>query len=293
MARSGARRKPRATAKPAAATRGRDSRAATRHEFSAAESQMFFPKLRNQAKWVFVFLALVFGVGFVVFGVGSGIGGAGLGDLIQGQGSSTGGPSVSDAQNKIDDGNLAAYKELAEAYRAENKQDDAIAAGEQYVKVRPKDVEFKRALASDYEGKATKLREQATAVQDELTSNTGGTIFAPPPNTALGRALPQGRIDQELTNAANTKLTEYFSGIQTAYSRATQLYQGVVASKPDDVLLQLLLAQSAYQAQNNPVALRAYRRVIQLAPDSAEAQQAQQQIQFIKAQAAASVTPSR
>jgi len=67
----------------------------------------------------------------------------------------------------------------------------------------------------------------------------------------------------------------------------------VVASKPDDVLLQLLLAQSAYQAQNNPVALRAYRRVIQLAPDSAEAQQAQQQIQFIRAQAAASVTPSR
>ena len=254
---------------------------------------MFFPKLRSQAKWVFVFLALVFGVGFVVFGVGSGIGGAGLGDLIQNQGSATGGPSVGDAQNKIDDGNLAAYKELAEAYRAKNQQDDAIAAGEQYVKVRPKDMEFKRALASDYEGKATKLREQAQIVQDELTSNTGGTIFAPPPNTALGRALPQGRIDQELTTAANAKLTQYFSGIQSAYSRATQLYGSVAASKPDDVLLQLLLAQSAYQAQNNPVALKAYRRVIQLAPDSAEAQQARQQIQYIQAQAAASVSPSR
>jgi hypothetical protein len=43
---------------------------------------MFFPKLRAQAKWVFVFLALVFGLGFVLFGVGSGSGG--LSDLLQG-----------------------------------------------------------------------------------------------------------------------------------------------------------------------------------------------------------------
>jgi tetratricopeptide (TPR) repeat protein len=254
---------------------------------------MFFPKLRRQAKWMFVFLALVFGVGFVVFGVGSGIGGAGLGDLLQNQGSPTGGPSVGDARDKIDKGNLVAYKELAEAYRAENKQDDAIAAGEQYVKVRPKDVEFKRALASDYEGKATKLREQAQVVQDNLTSNTGGAIFAPPPNTPLGQALPMGRIDRELTTAANTKLTELYGGIQSAYARATQLYQNVAAASPDDVLLQLLLAQSAYQAQNNPVAIKAYNRVIKLAPDSAEAQQARQQIQLLKAQAGAANQPSR
>ena len=75
---------------------------------------MFFPKLRRQAKWVFIFLALSFAVGFVVFGVGSG-GGAGLGDLLQGSSGGTSGPSVSDAQKKIDKGNLVAYKELAAA----------------------------------------------------------------------------------------------------------------------------------------------------------------------------------
>src|SRR5215208_8243830 len=48
----------------------------------AAEQDMFFPKLRRQAKWMFVFLALVFGLGFVLFGVGSGSGG--LSDLLQG-----------------------------------------------------------------------------------------------------------------------------------------------------------------------------------------------------------------
>jgi tetratricopeptide (TPR) repeat protein len=289
MARSGARRKPRPTPKPP--TRGAAARASTRHEFSAAEAAMFFPRLRRQAKWVFVFLALTFGIGFVAFGVGSG--GGGIGDIFQGLGqSSSSGPSVNDAREKIDKGNLVAYKELAEAYRLENKQDDAIAAGESYVKARPKDYEFMRTLAGDYEGKATRLREEAAAVQDELTATTGGTTFGLPPNSKLGRALGTGRIDQELTTAANQKLTVAYSGIQTAYTRATRLYQAVAAKQPDDVLLQLILAQAAYQAQLVDVAVKAYARVIRLAPDSAEAQQAADQIKALKAQAKASGVPA-
>ena len=38
---------------------------------AAIEDTMFFPRLRRHAKWMFVFLALVFGVGFVVFGIGA------------------------------------------------------------------------------------------------------------------------------------------------------------------------------------------------------------------------------
>ena len=45
---------------------------------------MFFPRLRQHTKWMFVFLALVFAVGFVGFGVGSG--GTGLGDLLRNNG---------------------------------------------------------------------------------------------------------------------------------------------------------------------------------------------------------------
>ena len=118
---------------------------------------MFFPKLRRQAKWVFVFLALSFSVGFVVFGVG-GNGGTGLGDLLQGGSSSTSGPSVGDAQKKIDKGNLVAYKELADAYRQDGNLDQAITAGEQYLKVRPKDYEYMRTVAGDYEGRAGQQR---------------------------------------------------------------------------------------------------------------------------------------
>ena len=138
-----------------------------------------------------------------------------------------------------------------------------------------------RTVAGDYEGRASRQRDQGTAIQDEVTSSTGGTTFAPPGNTRLGRALSPGRIDQELTSAANQKLTELYSGLQGSFTRATQLYQQLTANTPNDILLQLLLANAAYQSRNNPVALKAYRRVIKLAPDSGEAAQARQQIQFL------------
>jgi tetratricopeptide (TPR) repeat protein len=287
MARSGARRKKKPQQRARLQARGVSTRPAarpsTRPEYAAVQSEMFFPKLRRQAKWMFVFLALVFAVGFVGFGVGSG--GSGLDQLwsnLGGGGGSTG-TSVGDAQKKIAKGDLAAYKELAEAYRAKDEPDKAIEAGEQYVKFRPKDLDFARALAGDYEGKGARLRNEATAIQEELSATTGGSA-SPFGSTKLGRALGQGKIDSELTNAANKKLTELYSGLDSAYKRATELYQSVAAANPDDTLLQLLLADAAYQARQNEVALKAYRRVIKLAPDSAEAGQARQQIRLIKIQ---------
>jgi len=267
--------------------RERTRSAPARTEYSAIEGEMFFPKLRRQAKWVFVLLALAFAVGFVVFGVGSG-GGLGLNDILQGSGGGTSGPSVSDAQKKIDKGELTAYKELADAYRQDGKLDQAIAAGEQYLKVRPKDYEYTRTVAGDYEGRASRQRDQAAAIQNEVTQSTGGTTFSPPANSRLGRALQPGKIDTELQTAANQKLSQLYAGLQGSYGRATALYQRVAANAPNDVLLQLLLANAAYQSQNNRVALKAYHKVIKLAPDSSEAAQAKQQIQFIKSQQAGS-----
>ena len=78
MARGAAQARRKRTKAEAARRRRRAQSAAPTH---VAEKTMFFPKLRRQAKWVFVFLALVFALGFVVFGVGSG-GGIGLGDLF-------------------------------------------------------------------------------------------------------------------------------------------------------------------------------------------------------------------
>ena len=48
---------------------------------------LFFPRLRRQAKWVFLALAIVFAGGFIFFGVGSGS--QGLGDIFQGNTNTT------------------------------------------------------------------------------------------------------------------------------------------------------------------------------------------------------------
>jgi tetratricopeptide (TPR) repeat protein len=257
-------------------------RAAPRREYAAAEDAMFFARLRRQAKWMFVFLALVFAVGFVGFGVGS-TGSGGLDQLWNfNQGSS--GPSVSAAQEKVDDGDLAAYKELAEAYRADGQQEEAIQAGEAYLRANPTDYAFMRSLASDYEGKAARQRDEATAIQEDLSSSTG-TTFAIPPDSTLGRALGMGRIDRELTSDANQRLTELFGGIESAYSRATTLYQRVARVEKDDVLLQMLLAQSAYQARKNGIAIKAYQRVCKIAPGSVDCTQAKDAIRQLRAQA--------
>jgi tetratricopeptide (TPR) repeat protein len=243
---------------------------------------MFFPRLRRQAKWMFVFLALVFAVGFVGFGVGSGAGG--LDQLWSFNQEASSGPSVGDAQDKIDEGDPIGYKELAEAYRADGKQDEAIAAGEDYVRAKPDDYPFMRTLASDYEGKAARQRDDATIIQEELSSSTG-TTFAVSPDSALGRALGMGRIDRELTADANQKLTELYGGIESAYGRATELYQRVARVEKDDVLLQMLLGNSAYQARRNGIAIKAYQRVCKLAPGSPDCTQARDAILQLRTQA--------
>ena len=67
----------------------------------ALEETMFFTRLRRHAKWMFVFLALVFAVGFVGFGIGANQN-ASLGDLIRGNsGSTSGNLSVGDAREQL------------------------------------------------------------------------------------------------------------------------------------------------------------------------------------------------
>jgi hypothetical protein len=259
-------------------------RAAPRQEYTVVEDAMFFSRLRRQAKWMFVFLALVFAVGFVAFGIG-GSGTGGFADFFQDAGNTaSGGPSVGSARDKIEDGDRTAYKELAEAYRAEGKTAEAIAAGESYVRAQPDDYAFRRTLASDYEGKAARERDEANAITEELTNSTGST-FAVPQNSTLGRALGMGRIDRELTTEANKRLGELYASIEGAYGRASTHYQRVAAVEKDDVLLQMLLATSAYQARKNGVAIKASQRVCQLAPGSPDCRQARDLIAQIRTQA--------
>src|SRR4249920_938564 len=77
------------------------------------EDTMFFPRLRKHAKWMFVFLAVFFGFGFVLFGVGAG--GVGFGDILRGSGSGGGSQSVKSARKETEQHpqSIQAWRDLA------------------------------------------------------------------------------------------------------------------------------------------------------------------------------------
>jgi tetratricopeptide (TPR) repeat protein len=281
MARSAQKRRP----KPQAQVPPKKPK---KRERPAYEQQMFFPRLIRQAKWVFVFLALVFAVGFVAFGVGGNIPGTGLGDLVQGAGGGSGGPSAGEARDKIKDDpdNPAGYKELGEALTNDGKQDQAIAAYEDYLQLQPRDVNVKRLVAGMYLSEANDARDEYARVYAEYQSQTGAGLFGPPQETQFGRALG-GKIDQEFQTIYSERLNEMNQKMQNAFGQAATLYSQVVVTHPDDEpLLQLQLGDAAYQARRIPMAVKAYKAFLKLSPDDQNAAYARQQIQALESGAA-------
>src|SRR3989337_2953408 len=132
--------------KPAAVTRRADV---------VVEDTMFFPRLRRHAKWMFLFLAVAFGLGFVGFGVGAG--GVGVGDVFRGSGGSSGVPSISDSEKRVLDNpkDAQAFRDLATAHQAAGNTDDAIEALESFIALRPRNTDVLRELAGLYLAQAT------------------------------------------------------------------------------------------------------------------------------------------
>ena len=105
------------------------------------EDQLFFNRLRNHAKWVFVLLVVVFAVSFVIFGVGSGS--TGIADVLQNffSGTSSSGSSLSALQKKTVEHpkNAQAWRDLATKLEQDGRDDEAITALTSYIGLKPKD----------------------------------------------------------------------------------------------------------------------------------------------------------
>jgi tetratricopeptide (TPR) repeat protein len=245
--------------------------ASIRASSGVAEQVLFFERLRRQAKWAFVFLALVFGVGFVVFGVGSDVPG-GIADVLQGS-SSTGQPSVDEAREKLEKNprDAEALRELATGLQTQGRSDEAINPLERYVALRPKDEDAMRELASLYLTKASRLREDVSRVQAEAQVLVPGTDFLPPVTTPFGQALSNDPVSQAVQTKASERVNAVFTRMQRAYQQAQAAYARVAQLAPDDPNVQLELANAALNAGDTGSALAAYRRFLTLAPDDRNA----------------------
>jgi tetratricopeptide (TPR) repeat protein len=250
------------------------------------EDTLFFSKLRKRTKWVFILLALTFGITFVVFGVGSSVGGAGLSDIFNGiRGGGSGQPSVSKAEKATqkDPKDAAAWKTLATAYDSNGDIVSAISAWATYTTLRPKDTDGLQALATDYEQQFSNQTQEAAAAQAEA-QNTQATQFGPPPTSPLGRAL--NSVSDPIAQAASQSANQRFNtALQTRQATAQQL-EGVykklaVLHKPAEPSDQLLLGQAAQNAGDTAAAIAAYKTFIKLAPDDPNAAYARQQIKAL------------
>jgi tetratricopeptide (TPR) repeat protein len=244
---------------------------------------MFFPRLRNQAKWAFVFLILVFGGGFVFLGVGSG--GLDLGQLIRDAFGNSGssGTSISEAQKRVDERPLNAIrrKDLANALEKKGRTDDAIAAWTEYTRLRPKDVTALRRLGLLELKQADRYLSEAQLAALAQQDAGVGSPFRPSSTDKFGQALGEDPIAAALSGKASTQLQQASVKYQTAASRAIATYQLIVKAQPNEQAF-FSLAQAAETLRQTPVAISAYKRLLKFKLDPTTAAQIRERIKILQ-----------
>ena len=226
---------------------------------------MFFPRLRRHAKWMFLFLALVFALGFVGFGVGAG--GIGFGDVIRNAGGG-GGPSVSDAEKRVLDNpkDAQAFKDLSTAQQAAGNTDGAIEALQNYAQLRPKNTDVLRELAALYLQQATAAQQRAQILQARSDYLAPGairdTIFQ-----IGGSPIQPDPITSAVSTRYETQISAAASEIQTASAQAVEQYRKIAEIQPKDPSVQLELASAAQSANDVATTIAAYKAFLKLAPN--------------------------
>lgn len=232
---------------------------------------MFFPWLRRHAKWVFVFLALVFGVGFVAFGIGSGS--SGLTDVLNGNfhlfGNSGTSDNVSKARKQVQQHpkDPAGYRKLATALETKGDREGAIPPLVRYINMKPKDQDALRELGGLYLGRAQSLITEEQNAQYASQASLSGSLFAPPPTSKLGQALTGNAINDAVSGQVNSLISDLNTRVSAAYKQAVGIYRQLAAIAPNDPTAQFQLGLAAEQARDNATAIAAYQRFVKLAPD--------------------------
>jgi tetratricopeptide (TPR) repeat protein len=252
---------------------------------------LFFQRLRRQARWIFVLLALTFAVSFVAFGVGSEVQG-GIADAL-GLGTSGGAaddrPTVGNARERLEKNprDAEALRDLSTALQDEGQFEEAIAPLERYSRIRPRDGDALRELATLYLSRATRISTDLNAAQVRSSQLNPGTDFTLPPDSPLAQAFATNPVDQALTsesseeiNALNSRLTDTYTDAQTTYERLAKVV-------PEDESVQLDLADTAQRAGDAEAAIKAYETFLELAPESPTAPLVEEQLKALKDQQAA------
>jgi tetratricopeptide (TPR) repeat protein len=256
------------------------------------EEQLFFSRLRRHAKVIYVLLAVVFALGFVVLGVGSGSTGIGdvLSNLFKGNSGTSLSSQIKDDQKKIaaHPGDMATYLDLSRLYQ--QKQDSAAATAtlQSALKVQPKNLDVLNQLASIYQNDAQTARNDAAAAQASLAAEN-----ATPPGVDVNSTFGQAFTGDPLSQTLKTQAQDAFNKMGTAFQKAEQAYKQLAtasrgSSQEANAQLQLAsVAKDTLQTTGQPsdarIAIAAYRRYLKLQPQGIQATIARQTIAQLQA----------
>jgi tetratricopeptide (TPR) repeat protein len=247
------------------------------------EDTMFFPRLRRHAKWMFVFLALVFGVGFVAFGIGAS--GTGIGDLFRDSGGGSEAPSVSAARQATEEDpkDAEAWRDLSIALQTEGETAEAITALERYLDLRPKDVNALRELGGLHLAQGAAKQRDAQVLQLQGIYAGAGNPVQPTLFAEGSNALGTDRLTSALQERTTAQLTAALSAAGASYTKAVATYRRLADATPKDASVQLELAQAAEQGNDAQTAIAAYEQFLKLAPDDPQASIVRQQLKQLRA----------
>jgi len=272
----------------AQAQRRKTSRTRAQRSSSSAEDLMFFPKLRRRAKWVFLFLAIAFALGFVAFGVGTGVSGTSIGDVLRDFFTSSGSRTADlDSARKQAEANPkdgAAQIAYATALQTAGQTTEAVNVLQTYTAANPKDVSALQQLAALWGAVATKAHSDAQAASAAAAQATAGQ---PSSDSPLVQQLQQNKITNVLTTDAQSRANAANLRAQSAYRQSANVYEQLTLLTPDDPSVFLQLGVASQNAADFQSAIAAYERFLKLAPDDASAPLVKQELKILKAQAQA------
>ncbi len=247
---------------------------------------------------MFALLAVAFGLGFVIFGVGSGS--TGISDALQNAfhfgGSST---SISSLQNKVakHPENATDWRNLATAYETKQRTQDAINALERFTALKPKNADALGELASQY---AALVQTNYADYQNALAATLRQPREPVPAEHVVGvrqgvrsSSVPKSPIDTAVEDAGDVEPQQPEPNLSAAEQLTVSAYQRLAKLTPKDATTQLQLGQYAQAAGNNTVAIAAFKKFLKLAPTDVEAPTVRSNLKtLLKSTGASTTAPS-
>jgi tetratricopeptide (TPR) repeat protein len=275
MARAAVKAKQQAKAKAAQPTKTR-ARGRRRHSGGGNPNQdLFFVRLRRHQRWVYAALAVVFGLSFVLVGVGSG-GNGGLIENFTGLFGGSGSSSVSKAQDEIKKDPVKGYQDLALAYEEKGDLKNASEALKSYLVIRKTDAATWATLAGLEMSQGTTFATQYQNAQQAAQTADPSAPFLP--GGILGSAVGQNPTYQGASQDAATRTSLLYQKAVGAYGDAVTHYQRASKLRPKNTSYLQQLATAAQNAGNTKVTVNALKRYLKVDPNAPQRKRIEQQI---------------